>query len=92
MDFPTFIKKARKKRGLSLTKAAPLIGISISYLCDIEKGRAGNPKMDFIYKLAEIYGVNVDDLCIYGKRIPRDIFDKIVENPALYSVIRNFEA
>lgn len=90
-DFAIMIRNGRKKRGLTLKSASALTGISIGYLCDFEKGRGGNPKMDFIYAAANAYGINPDVLCVAAKRIPRDIFDKIVEHPSCYAAIRDME-
>jgi transcriptional regulator with XRE-family HTH domain len=91
MTFAEMIKNGREKLGITLAVACEHFGISISYLSDYENGRATKPKMEFIYKAAELYGLNVDDLCISANRIPKDIFFKIANNPKIFSIIRNIE-
>lgn len=36
-------------------------GLSVSYVCDIENGRA-NPSLPVLVKLAELLGCSIDDL------------------------------
>ena len=82
-------KKGREQSGLTLRKAAKNIGLSPSYLHDIEQGKAEKLKMKYIYAAANVYGVEVDDLCAAAGRIPQDIFYKILRCPELVKIIRS---
>lgn len=91
MSFGDFIKKGREHLGVSLEKAAKEIGISPSYLSDFENNRATKIKMDFIYSMANFYGLNVDELCVSAGKIPKDIYYKISENPKMFDIIRSLK-
>jgi transcriptional regulator with XRE-family HTH domain len=94
--FGEIIKQGRENIGYTLKEAAALfqesgIAMSVGYLCDYEKGRVKSAKMDFLYKAAELYGLDSDELCAAAGRVPRDIFNKIIAHPHLYSAIRNLQ-
>jgi transcriptional regulator with XRE-family HTH domain len=91
MNFFETIKDGRERMGMTLSEAAESIGISLTYLCDIEKARPKKISMEFIYAAANTYGLSVDELCVLAKRIPRDVYYKIANNPQLFQVIRNIE-
>lgn len=92
MTFHEMIRTGRENLGVTLAVASEHFGMSISYLSDFENGRVKSIKMDFIYKAAEFYGLNADDLCVAANRIPKDIFFKIANNPKIFSAIRNLKA
>ena len=58
------MKAARVNAGLTQPKAAQLIGISKSTLAGYENGKV-IPKMDVGKKMAEVYGVSVDDIIFF---------------------------
>lgn len=91
MTFGEMIKQGRKNLGVTLETASKHFGISISYLSDFENNRADKIRMDFIYKAAGFYGLDVDRLCISAGKIPQDIFYKITNNPHLLDKIRSLE-
>jgi transcriptional regulator with XRE-family HTH domain len=92
MNFSQMLKDGRKRQEMTLTEAANLFGISVSYLSEIENNLKQYRKMDFIYKAANIYGMNSDILCLSAERVPTDVFNKLVKNPQLLEVIRNYKA
>lgn len=58
MLFGAYIKKLRKSRGLSLTKAAIELGMPIQRLCDIEGGRRlvkKPPSLEMMKRIANLY-------------------------------------
>lgn len=92
MTFAEMMKKGRENLGVTLDVASQKLGISLTYLSDYENGRATKVKMDVLYKAANFYGINVDELCVAANRIPQDIFFKITNNPKLFDSIRNLKA
>lgn len=91
MKFSEMMRDGRDKMGLTLAEASSKIGISIGYLSDFENDRAERAKMEIIYNSANLYGINVDELCLAAGRIPKDIYYKIVKHPYLIGVIRKIE-
>ena len=47
------IKKIREEKGLTLAKLSNLSGISIGYLCHLEKGSRNNPSIDVMEKISK---------------------------------------
>ena len=62
MEFGEYIKEKRLEKGFSLSKFANNVGISPSYLSDIEKGRRNAPKKDKLDKIAEELFFSEEDL------------------------------
>jgi transcriptional regulator with XRE-family HTH domain len=63
----TILKDLRMKKNLSMQRAAEVVGCSASYINNLEKGYKKNPGYLILVKLAELYGVNVDDLAVNNK-------------------------
>ena len=53
------IKEKRERLGISQKELAEKVGISQSFLCDIEQGRS-KPSIDTAIKIAQV--LNVDDI------------------------------
>ncbi|MCL5291685.1 MAG: helix-turn-helix domain-containing protein [Actinobacteria bacterium] len=64
-SFGDYVERKRKQKGMSLRELAKEVGISASYLSDIEKGRRYAPdkkKLDHIAALIDIEGEELDKL------------------------------
>lgn len=60
--FGEYIRKLRMDQKLSLRDVAARIGISVSYLTQIEHGRRGTPGVPILKKLAPLYKVPLREL------------------------------
>jgi transcriptional regulator with XRE-family HTH domain len=56
------IKALRKEKGLSQEKLAQQADVTYSTLVKIESGININPTLDTLQKLAEVFGVSIDEL------------------------------
>ncbi len=56
------LKKFRKQKKLSQEKLARLVDISYNTISKIEAGKAKNPTFATLSKLADIFGVSIDEL------------------------------
>lgn len=54
LNFGEYIKSKRLEKGISLRELASKIGISPSYMSDIEKGRRNAPNKEKVDKIAEV--------------------------------------
>lgn len=63
-------KDARKKAGLSMTKAASLLNVSRNTLWLWESGR-GNPLIGNLVNMARLYDVSLSELDIPGAPPPK---------------------
>lgn len=61
-EFGDHVKRLRLSRGLSLRDAEKQIGISNSYLYQIERGERNAPKPEVLQKMAAVYQVTYASL------------------------------
>lgn len=62
MSFARKLHDLRIARRLSLQDVATAVGISKAHVWNLEKGVTGNPSMELVVKLAELFRVRVADL------------------------------
>lgn len=62
MGFARKLHDLRIAKRLSLQDVANAVGISKAHVWNLEKGITGNPSMDLVLKLAELFRVRVADL------------------------------
>lgn len=60
---PLRLKEKRKARGLTLAQVGEQIGLSTSFLSDIEVGRS-SPSLSTLAKLTACYQTTIAELCI----------------------------
>lgn len=56
------ITALRLKKGESLQDVATAVGVSKAHIWDLEKGRADNPSMALVERLADHFGVSIASL------------------------------
>jgi transcriptional regulator with XRE-family HTH domain len=59
MSLGARITKLRLKAGQSLQEVANAVGVSKAHIWELEKGRADNPSMGLVTRLADHFGVSV---------------------------------
>lgn len=64
-----FIRELRQVNDISLRELAGRIGVSPAFMSDVELGRR-NPSDSHLGKVAEVFGVSVDELLKYDTRPP----------------------
>ena len=62
MGFARKLHDLRIAQRLSLQDVATAVGISKAHVWNLEKGVTGNPSMELVVKLAELFRVRVADL------------------------------
>lgn len=85
------LRKARLSKDVTLKEASGSLGMPLSNLHSLERGYRTKPKMETLYKLADYYGLNIDEMCISCGRVPSDVFYKICNNPKLLRTIREWQ-
>lgn len=56
------IKKIREEKGLTLVKLSDLSGISVGYLCHLEKGSRNNPSIDVMEKISKALSKSITEI------------------------------
>ncbi len=46
------VRKIRKEKGMTLVKLSELSGVSVGYLCHLEKGSRKNPSIEIMEKIS----------------------------------------
>ena len=59
MPLAEMINRLRLARGESLQDVATAVGVSKAHIWELEKGRADNPSMGLVTRLADHFGVSV---------------------------------
>lgn len=62
MSFAARLKELRTKTNKSLNQVADEVGSSKAHIWDLETGRAKNPSIELVKKLADCFRVSVADL------------------------------
>jgi DNA-binding XRE family transcriptional regulator len=70
------VRQAREAKGLTLRQLAKEIGVSASFLVDVEKDRR-KPLRERLPKFAEVLGVTVEDLRIADPRTTEERLDAL---------------
>ena len=62
MGLGSRITRLRSEKKESLQDVASAVGVSKAHIWELEKGRAGNPSMGLVTRLADHFGVSVTQL------------------------------
>jgi len=83
------IKRLRKELEFGLRETAKKLGISASYLSQIETGQLKTPPAPKVLEdLSKLLGDNFDTLLLLAGRVPEDIEVKLVSDHALTTFLR----
>lgn len=71
--FGQLVRSKRVAKGFSLRRFAELVGVSPTYLSQVEQGNCDPPTAELVRTIAEILGENVDELTALAGRVPEDL-------------------
>src|SRR3984893_8576741 len=80
-SFGRLLREKRVEKGFSLRKFAELVGVSPTYLSQVEQGNAQPPTADRVKRMAEILEDNPDEWIALAGRVPGDLSKIIQEQP-----------
>lgn len=60
--YKNHIEKIRKEKGMTLQKLADTAGLSMGYICHLEKGSRNNPSRDSMEKISKALGKTVAEV------------------------------
>ena len=81
IKFGAFVRQERKGREIGLREMAKKIGVSPTYLSKVERDEVPPPAEDKVRKIAEIFGIDVDELLALAGKISSDLSEIIREHP-----------
>lgn len=95
MNFGEYIKAKRMEKSISLRQLASKIGISPSYMSDIEKGRRYAPDKEKLAQLQKILFINEDEIQKFydlaglsRNEVPQDLPEYIINNEEIKVLLR----
>jgi HTH-type transcriptional regulator, competence development regulator len=74
------IKKERLARGMTQRELADAAGIKVPYVSKIEADKE-TPTEEKIIKLAQVLGLDADELTLAAGRMPADVMDRLTADP-----------
>jgi transcriptional regulator with XRE-family HTH domain len=83
------VRFLRERAGLSLRQAARLVGVSSSFLSDLERDRRHTTKIE---ELAQALGCKAGVLKELDTRLSADLREWIAANPGMVAVLREMRA
>jgi len=85
--FGRFVRDRRTAKELSLRKFAELVGVSPTYLSQVEQGNCDPPTAERVRRMADILGENADELTALAGRVPDDLPRILQKQPALLAAL-----
>jgi len=79
--FGQLLREKRIEKGFSLRKFAGLVGISPTYLSQVEQDNVDPPTADRVKRVAEILGEDIDEWTALAGRLTEDLPGIIHEEP-----------
>jgi transcriptional regulator with XRE-family HTH domain len=79
--FGKALREKRIERGYSLRKFAELVGVSPTYLSQVEQANVDPPTADRVKRMAELLSENPDEWIALAGRVPDDLEAIIHEEP-----------
>ncbi|TWU62299.1 helix-turn-helix domain-containing protein [Crateriforma conspicua] len=79
--FGATLREKRLARKISLRKLAEMIGVSSTYLSQVEQDRYDPPTVDRVTKIAEIFDEDPDEWIGLANRVPDDVDTIVKEHP-----------
>lgn len=83
MSFGKHLKSLREARGLSLRKLAAEVGVTASYLSQVESDSVKPPSENMVKKLAGTLDEHPDVLLAIAGRVSDDLMRVIIRRPKL---------
>jgi HTH-type transcriptional regulator, competence development regulator len=80
--FGMLVREKRTAKGFSLRKFAEMVGVSPTYLSQVEHSNCDPPTAERVRRMAEILGENADELTALAGRVPDDLPSILQKQPA----------
>ena len=79
--FGLLLREKRLAKKFSLRKFAELVGVSPTYLSQVEQGNVDPPTADRVKRMAELLEENPDEMIALAGRVPQDLPEIIQSEP-----------
>jgi transcriptional regulator with XRE-family HTH domain len=79
--FGQVLREARLAKGITLRKFAEMVGISPTYLSQVEHDNVDPPTAERVHKMANLLGASADEWTALAGRVPEDLPAIIQKQP-----------
>jgi len=79
--FGQMLREKRLEKGFSLRKFAQKVGVSPTYLSQVEQGNVDPPTAERVRRMAELLDENPDEWIALAGRVPEDLPEIIQKRP-----------
>jgi transcriptional regulator with XRE-family HTH domain len=79
--FGQVLREARLAKGITLRKFAEMVGISPTYLSQVEQENVDPPTAERVHTMATLLGANADEWTALAGRVPEDLPGIIHQQP-----------
>ena len=79
--FGQVLREARLAKGITLRKFAEMVGISPTYLSQVEPDHVDPPTAERVHTMANLLGANADEWTALAGRVPEDLPAIIQKEP-----------
>lgn len=86
--FGRLLRQKRVDKGFSLRKFAEKVGVSPTYLSQVEQGNVDPPTAERVRRMAELLGENTDEWIALAGRVPEDLPKIIQERTEMPALLR----
>lgn len=80
-SFGELLREKRMEKDLSLRKFASLVGVSPTYLSQVEQDNVMPPTADRVKRMADLLGENSDEWIALAGRVPDDVPPLLQKHP-----------
>lgn len=84
-SFGQFLRHKRLAKNFSLRKFAELVGVSPTYLSQVEQSNVDPPTAERVRRMAELLGEHPDELIALAGRVPEDLPEILQKQPTQMS-------
>ncbi len=81
MTFGDTIRQARMREKITLRKFAEMVGVSPTYISQVERDEHAPPSIERIEKIAQILKLDIDEMIALAKRTPTSLGDALNKHP-----------
>jgi transcriptional regulator with XRE-family HTH domain len=71
--FGQVLREARLAKGITLRKFAEMVGVSPTYLSQVEQDNVDPPTAERVKRMADLLGENSDEWIALAGRVPEDV-------------------
>ena len=85
--YGAFTRRLREEKNFGLREFAKLLGVSATYVSQVERDELPPPAEERVVKTAELLGVDRDELMARAGRVSRELEDIIRDKPKAAAVL-----